>query len=275
LTRGSRPEDDSRRGGAGMKVELSDKVVVVTGTASGIGAAIARLAAASGAGGLLLTDRNEEGCRAVGEDLAARGAVVEAVGADLSDPGSAAVIAGAALRRFGRIDGLVNAAGLTTRSSMLEGTPEVWEELFAVNARAPFFLMQEAIRDMTARGAPGAIVNIISVNAHCGAPELAIYSATKGALLTLTKNAANAHLRDRIRVNGINLGWAATEAEHRMQGETLGLGPGWLEAASARMPLGRLIEPEEAARLAVFLLSDASAPMTGVAVDLEQRVLGA
>ena len=258
-----------------MDVRLSDKVVVVTGAASGVGAAVARLAAASGAGGLLLTDRNGEGCRAVGEEIAAGGTAVEAVAADLSEVTSAAAIAGAALRRFGRIDGLVNAAGLTTRAAFRDGTPEVWEELFAVNARAPFFLMKEVLADMTARGAPGAIVNILSVNAHCGAPELAIYSATKGALLTLTKNAAAAHLRDRIRVNGINLGWAATEAEHRMQSETLGHGRGWLEAASARMPLGRLIEPEEAARLAVFLLSDASAPMTGVALDLEQRVLGA
>ena len=262
-------------GGAGMDIRLTDKVVVVTGAASGIGAAVARLAAASGAGGLLLTDRNGEGCRAVGDELAAGGAQVATVGADLSDLGAAAAVAGAAVRRFGRIDGLVNAAGLTTRASFRDGTPEAWEELFAVNARAPFFLMQAAIADMTARGASGAIVNILSINAHCGAPDLAIYSATKGALLTLTKNAANAHLRDRIRVNGINLGWAATEAEHRMQAETLGLGPGWIEEASAKMPLGRLLEPEEAARLVVFLLSDASAPMTGVAMDLEQRVVGA
>ncbi|EYD74919.1 3-oxoacyl-[acyl-carrier protein] reductase [Rubellimicrobium mesophilum DSM 19309] len=258
-----------------MKVELSGKVVVVTGAASGIGAAVARLAAESGAGALVLSDRDADGCRAVGEGIAGQGPAVETVGADLSDLGSAAAIAGAARRRFGRIDGLVNAAGLTTRASMLDGTPGVWEELFAVNARAPYFLMREAIGDMVARGAAGAIVNVLSINAHCGAPDLAIYSATKGALLTLTKNAANAHLRDRIRVNGINLGWAATEAEHRMQSETLGHGPGWLEAAAARMPLGRLLEPGEAARLAVFLLSDASAPMTGVALDLEQRVTGA
>ena len=258
-----------------MDIDLSDKVVVVTGAASGIGAAVARLAAASGVGALLLTDRNGEGCRAVGDELAAGGAEVGTVGADLGDLDAPAAIAGEALRRFGRIDGVVNAAGLTTRASMLDGTPEVWEDLFAVNTRAPYFLMQAAIADMTSRGAPGAIVNILSINAHCGAPNLAIYSATKGALLTLTKNAANAHLRDRIRVNGINLGWAATEAEHRMQSETMGLGPAWLEAASAGMPLGRLLEPEEAARLAVFLLSDASAPMTGVAIDLEQRVLGA
>ena len=258
-----------------MKVELADKVVVVTGAASGIGAAIARLAALSGAKGLVLTDRNGQGCQEVADSLAAEGLAVITVEADLADLTAANTIASAVTERFGRIDGLVNAAGLTNRASFLDGSPALWEELFAVNARAPFFLMQQAIADMTARRAPGAIVNILSINAHCGAPDLAIYSATKGALSTLTKNAANAHLRDRIRVNGVNLGWAATEAEDYMQSETLGLGPGWQDAASARLPLGRLLNPDEAARLAVFLLSDASAPMSGAVIDLEQRVIGA
>lgn len=258
-----------------MKADLSGKVVVVTGAASGVGAAVARLAAASGAASLLLTDRNGHGCQDLADSLAVPDLLVEVVEADLADIPAAKVIAQAATRRFGRIDGLVNAAGLTDRASFLDGTPALWEKLFAVNARAPFFLMQEALADMTARRAPGAIVNILSVNAHCGAADLAIYSATKGALSTLTKNAANAHMRDRIRVNGINLGWTATEAEDHMQSEVLGLGPGWREAASARLPLRRLIEPEEAARLAVFLLSDASAPMNGAVIDLEQRVIGA
>jgi len=258
-----------------MIVELQGRIVVVTGAASGIGAATARLAATSGAQGLLLTDRNGRGCQVLADELATRGVAVAMVEADLADVSAAKGIVSAATRRFGRIDGLVNAAGLTSRASILDGTPALWDELFAVNARAPFFLMQDAIADMTARRAPGAIVNILSINAHCGAPDLAIYSATKGALSTLTKNAANAHMRGRIRVNGINLGWAATEAEDRMQSETLGLGPNWRDAASAQLPLGRLIEPDEAARLAVFLLSDASAPMSGTVIDLEQRVVGA
>jgi NAD(P)-dependent dehydrogenase (short-subunit alcohol dehydrogenase family) len=97
----------------------------------------------------------------------------------------------------------------------------------------------------------------------------------RGALLTLTKNAAHAHLRDRIRVNGINLGWTDTPAERVMQADTLGKGEGWLQEAAASLPLGRLLQSEEAARLAVFLLSDASAPMTGVILDLEQWVVGA
>ena len=104
---------------------------------------------------------------------------------------------------------------------------------------------------------------------------MAVYSATKGALATLTKNAANAHRFDRIRVNGINVGWTDTPAEHVMQAETLGHGPGWLDAANAAQPFGRLLRPDDIANLAVFLLSDAAGPMTGAVIDQEQSVIGA
>lgn len=256
-----------------MELGLGRKTVIVTGAASGIGAAIARLMATEGAGGLLLTDRDAPGLAHIAAELAQHR--VETVVADLADPLGPSAIAAAALARFGRIDGLVNAAGLTTRGSFLTGTAAIWDDLFAVNARAGFLLMQAAIADMTRRGAGGAIVNILSMNAHCGIPELAIYAGSKGAMLTLTKNAAHAHMADRIRVNGINLGWVATEAEQRMQAETLGRGAGWLEDSAAGMPLGRLVTAEECARLAVFLLSEASVPMSGAIIDLEQKVAGA
>ncbi|MDW4499956.1 SDR family oxidoreductase [Sulfitobacter sp. D35] len=258
-----------------MKVDLAGKIVVVTGAASGIGRAVVRRIVQSGVGGVLATDRDRAGLEALGEELAGYDAPVSMHISDLSEPSAGAEIVGAAVQAFGRVDGLVNAAGLTTRAALVDGDAGTWDRLFAVNARAPFFLMQAAIRDMRRRAAPGSIVNILSMNAHCGSPELAIYSATKGALLTLTKNAANAHLGDRIRVNGINLGWALTEAEHVMQSETLGLGADWAEKVVSRLPLGRLLNPEETARHVLFLLSDASEPMTGVIADLEQRVVGA
>ena len=255
-----------------MQVSLSGMVVVVTGGSQGVGEAIARLAATSGAGGLVLTGRDEGRGRAVAESL---GLPAVFVAADLADPEAPARVAGAALARFGRIDGLVNAAGLTDRGSMLTGDAALWDRLFAVNARAPYLLMQAAIRDMTARGAAGSIVNILSMNAYCGTPELAIYAATKAALATLTKNAANAHLADRIRVNGIMMGWAASPAEQRMQAETLGKGEGWAASVAAGMPLKRLLTVDEVARLAVFLLSEASGLITGALIDMEQKVVGA
>ena len=253
-----------------MNMGLEGKVVVVTGAASGIGAAIAGLLAEEGVGGLLLVDRDGNGARRQAAALSVEVAVVQA---DLADTASTAVIAAAASARFGRIDGLVNAAGLTTRGSFVTGTAAIWDQLFAVNARAGFFLMQAAIADMQARGAAGAIVNILSMNAHCGIPELAIYAGTKGAMATLTRNAAHAHMADRIRVNGINLGWVATESEGRMQARANG--PDWEAQAAASLPLGRLVTAEECARLAVFLLGDASVPMSGAIIDFEQKVAGA
>ena len=257
-----------------MIVDLKGKALIITGAANGVGREIAFQAAASGAHALLLSDQDASGCEITAEDVASSGAEVAYHIADLTDPDAPGTIAGAAKARFGRIDGLVNAAGLTTRGSFLDGTAELWDTLFAVNARAPFLLMQQTIKDMLARGAPGSIVNIQSINAHCGAPELAIYSATKGALMTLTKNAANAHLADRIRVNGINLGWTLTETEHKIQSVDMSLGENWADKVAETLPLRRLLSPTEAARLSVFLLGDASAPMTGVALDLEQRITG-
>jgi NAD(P)-dependent dehydrogenase (short-subunit alcohol dehydrogenase family) len=248
---------------------LSGKVIIVTGAARGIGRAIAIEAARAGAT-LFLTDRDEEPLQAAAGECGA-----EWVGADLCETAAAEVIADRARAAFGRIDGLVNAAGLTSRGSFLTGTAALWDAIFAVNARAGFLLMAEAISDMLDRKSPGSIVNILSMNAHVGLPELAIYAASKGAMQTLTRNAAHAHMADRIRVNGINLGWVATETEHRIQSEVLGKGEDWQARAAETLPLGRLVTPDEAARLAVFLLSAASAPMSGAVIDFEQKVTGA
>lgn len=256
-----------------MNVDLEGKVILITGAASGIGAAIAHAAAEAGATGLVLTDKDPAGLAATIAALPAP--IARPYVADLADPGAPQRLIDEALIRFGRIDGLVNAAGLTNRGGVTDGTLDLWDELFAVNSRAAFFLMQAAVRDMVQRGAPGTIVNILSIHSHCGAPDLAIYAATKAALSTLTKNTANAHLADNIRVNGINLGWVDTPSERHMQSVVLGRGDGWLAEEAGKMPLGKLIAPEDVARLATYLLSDASAPMTAAAIDLEQRVTGA
>jgi NAD(P)-dependent dehydrogenase (short-subunit alcohol dehydrogenase family) len=258
-----------------MELQLNGKVALVTGATQGIGRAIAETLARSGAGGLLVTGREKVRGDAVAAELSRLGTPTVFVAADLADPATPALLAQACIQRFGRIDALVNAAGLTDRASFLDADLDDWASLFAVNARAPFFLMQAAIADMRKRGQGGAIVNILSINAHCGSPELAVYSATKGALATLTKNAANAHRFDRIRVNGINVGWTDTPAERIMQAETLGNGPGWLDKANAAQPFGRLLAPNDIANLAVFLLSDAAGPMTGAVIDQEQSVIGA
>lgn len=258
-----------------MKIDLEGKVIVITGAAQGLGAEIAKTAAGAGAEALFLTDRNEPAGHAVVQGLSGQGHHAAFFMSDLAEPAAPPAVIGAALARFGRIDCLVNAAGVTDRAALADGDVETWDRLYAVNARAPFFLMQGAINDMLRRGSAGAILNILSMNAHCGAPDLAIYASTKGALATLTRNAANAHLADGIRVNGINVGWCDTPAERKMQAEILGKGDEWLAAAASNLPLGRLLQMDEVARLAVFLLSDGAGLTTGALIDMEQAVVGA
>lgn len=256
----------------GPPSDMDDMVLIVTGAGQGIGRAIAEEAVRKGVRRLHLTDVDADALAGVAAALGGK-AEVRTLVEDLGDPSAPERIVASGQDAFGRIDGLVNAAAMTTRGGFEDGTADIWNRLFAVNARAPFLMMQAVIRDMVGRGAAGAIVNIQSTNAHCGAPDLSIYAATKGALQTLTKNAANAYLHRGIRVNGINLGWTLTPSEDRLQSRLLG--EDWAERAGEGRPLGRLLLPDEAARMAVHLLSLASAPMTGVSVDLDQAVLGA
>ena len=257
-----------------MNLSLADIVLVVTGSTQGVGRAVALEAAKNGAEAIVITGRDKARGAAVAAEVEALGARAHFAAADLADPKASDIIADAALEKFGRIDALVNAAGATDRGSMISATPELWDWIHAVNAKTPFFLMQRAIADMRARGKPGAIVNILSINVHGGATDLTVYSASKAALALVTKNAAHAHRFDRIRINGINMGWADTPAERVMHADTLGKGPDWLAEQAARQPFGRLLSPEDVARLTHFLLSPASEPMTGAVIDQEQWVVG-
>ena len=258
-----------------MDVALEGKTLVVTGGTQGLGETVARLALASNVEAIAIVGRNAERGARVAGDLSAGGRPCFFIQADLAEPTAPARAMAQAIEKLGRVDCLVNGAALTDRASLEAGTIADWERIFSVNARAPFFTMQAAVADMKARHASGSIVNILSVNAHCGAPDLAVYSASKGALSTLTRNVANAHLSDRIRVNGINMGWVATPNEQAMQARTLGKGEDWEKIAAAGLPLGRLLTMDEVARLTLFLLSDASGLMTGTLIDMEQTVFGA
>jgi NAD(P)-dependent dehydrogenase (short-subunit alcohol dehydrogenase family) len=167
----------------------------------------------------------------------------------------------------------VNAAAETSRGTLVETTVETWDYQFAVNVRAPFILAQECVRLMRRENIAGSIVNIQSVNAYCGQHDLVAYSCTKGALATLTKNLANGLRESRIRVNGINLGWTDTPAEHLVQ-RAQGSPANWLEIAERESPFGRLIKPDDVARLCLYLLSDESGVLTGSNIDYSQRVIG-
>lgn len=247
---------------------LDGKVLVITGGTQGLGAAIARRAAALGAAGIAVCGRDRARGAAVADELGALFVEVE-----LADADSCRSVIASCDERFGRVDGLVNAAGLSTRGTLDDTTPELWDQLFAVNTRAPFLLMQQAARLMRRAGGGGSVVNIITMASHGGSPELTAYSASKAALAALTRNAAHQLQPDRIRVNGLNIGWTATEGENVVQTAT-GQPADWLAAADASRPFGRLLRPDDIAPMVTYLLSDAAQMITGSVIDFDQTVHG-
>jgi NAD(P)-dependent dehydrogenase (short-subunit alcohol dehydrogenase family) len=162
---------------------------------------------------------------------------------------------------------------MTDRAYLEDAPLELWEDIMAVNLRAPFLCLQEAVKSMKTRGG-GSIVNIGSINAYVGAPKLGPYSVSKGGLMTLTRNAAAALNRYRIRVNQLNVGWTLTEGEQAVQKQQ-GTHKDWLADAVATMPFGRLLTPREIALAAAYFASDDSALITGSVLDLEQTPIGA
>jgi NAD(P)-dependent dehydrogenase (short-subunit alcohol dehydrogenase family) len=254
---------------------LQDRVVLVSGGTQGIGAAVARAAVDAGATVAVSGRRKDVGERFAAELEERGGREAAFVAADVADLDQARQSVEAVVHRFGRIDSLVNAAGLTSRGSLVDTTPELFEQHVATNLRAPFFLMQAAVRDMVRRGAPGTIVNIITMAAHGGQPYLAPYVATKAGLVGLTRNAAHAHRWDRIRINGVNIGWTQTEGEDLVQRQFHNAVDDWVERAAAQQPMGKLGQPDDAAALVVLLLSDRSGVVTGSIIDWDQDVIGA
>ncbi len=255
---------------------VDGKVAVVTGGTQGLGAAIAMALALAGAAGLVTCGRSRTKGEAVAERIGARtGCPVRFVEADLQRVADCRAVFAAADEAFGRVDVLVNAAGLTDRGDILSTDEDLFDRMFAVNARAPFFLMQEAIRRMVRDGIEGSIVNIGSTSALAGQPFISPYCASKAALATLTRNTAFAAMRNRIRVNQLNIGWMASDGEDRIQREYHGAGENWLEKAAAEQPFGRLLAPEEVAKAVAFLASDDSGLMTGSVVNFDQSVWGA
>jgi NAD(P)-dependent dehydrogenase (short-subunit alcohol dehydrogenase family) len=256
------------------KISLAGRTILVTGGTQGIGEGCALAAAEAGAAGVCITGRNAARSEAVVGKLRALGARAHFVVADLTDAEATSRIVAQAEAALGLVDGLVNAAGLTDRGTVLDTSAALWDRLFAVNARAPFLLTQAMARRLKEVGKPGAVVNVITMSSHGGQPFLTAYSASKGALATLTKNTALGLRPLRIRVNGINMGWADTPGEHAIQARD-GRPPDWLERDGPVQPFGRLLRPADVAGLAAYLLSDAAEMMTGALIDFDQNVMGA
>ncbi|MBP6647574.1 MAG: SDR family oxidoreductase [Burkholderiaceae bacterium] len=254
---------------------LQGKVAVVTGGTQGLGAAIALLLAERGARAVVICGRNRDKGQAQAERIRQTGAQALYVPADLALVDDCRNVVQQADRQFGRVDILVNAAAITDRGTLLDTSPELFDRMFAINVRAPFFLMQEAVSVMRREKIEGNIVNIGSMSAMAGQPFLAAYCTSKGALATLTRNTAYGLLRNRIRVNGLNIGWMASEGEDRIQREFHKADADWLEQVSASQPFGRLVDPKEVARAVAFLCTAESGLMTGSVIEYDQSIWGA
>lgn len=251
---------------------LANRIALVTGSTSGIGLGIAEYCASLGAQ-VVVHGRDERVAEDIVERLRADGHRAMHATGDLADVDVCRRVVRATTDGFGGIDILVNNAASTARGYLEDVPVELWDTIMAVNLRAPFVCLQEAVKSMKTRGG-GSIVNIGSVNAYIGEPKLGPYSVSKGGLMTLTRNAASTLNRYRIRVNQLNVGWTLTEGEHRVK-RLEGRGPEWLDEAVATRPFGRLLTPRDVAIAVAYFASDASALVTGTVMDLEQYPIGA
>jgi NAD(P)-dependent dehydrogenase (short-subunit alcohol dehydrogenase family) len=249
------------------------RVALITGGAQGIGAATARKFLSDGFAGVVLLDQNAERLELEAAALHGLGSV-ETLVADLRSDQTPADAVAFTLEKYGRIDVLVNAAGSTARGGVADTTLDIYHTLFDVNVKAPLFLMQQAAKHMVA-AKRGVIINVASMIAYGGPPNLATYSASKAALMALTKHAANTFKREGVRAFCVNLGWVNTEGERALQTGFHGLPEDWHETIGKRMPAGRLIVPEDVAGLMAYLVSSSASMMNGAVIDYEQMPLGA
>lgn len=244
---------------------LAGKVALVTGSASGIGEAIARRLAAEGAQ-VVVHGRPQQQAEA---DTIAReiGGVVEL--GDLGGPDACAALVENTVARFGRIDLLVNNAAVCTRGDLLATDAAFFDRILTINLRAPLLLIRAATPHFRRQGG-GRVLNIGSINTYCGEAALLAYSVSKGGLTTLTRNIADALARDGIRINQLNPGWVLTRSEYEIK-IAEGLSPDWpSQIPREHAPAGRIFEPAEIAHFAVAFLGEPAALVNGAIVDLEQ-----
>lgn len=234
--------------------EFEGKVALVTGAASGLGAAVARELVASGAS-VLLTDLAEE---SLGEVAASCGKRATTALLDVTDEAQWASAVTAAEERFGALHLLVNNAGIITLVPSLQMPTQDFIDVFRVNQLGPFLGMKAAIPRIAHAGG-GAVVNIASIDGHVGSPGIAHYVAAKHAVIGLTKTVAAEVAPMGVRVNSVSPGAMLTNMFNRpeVDGEAL------IGALSKQIPLGRVCDPSEVARAVAYLLSDDASYVTG------------
>jgi NAD(P)-dependent dehydrogenase (short-subunit alcohol dehydrogenase family) len=244
---------------------LAGRVALITGAASGIGRAAALLFAQEGAA-VAIADVNEAGL-AVAEEIVRNGGRALFELADVTRAADCQRAVARTLREFGGIHVLLNNAGIMRRASVIELSEEDWDRVMAVNVRSVFLMSRQVIPIM-ARAGGGSVINTASGWGLAGGPRAAVYCASKGAVVLLTKAMAVDHGPQKIRVNCICPGDTDT-GMLRDEAQQLGAQEDAFLAESARRPLGRIGRPEEIARAALYLASDASSFVTGTALVVD------
>jgi NAD(P)-dependent dehydrogenase (short-subunit alcohol dehydrogenase family) len=244
---------------------LTDKVALITGSASGIGRAAALLFAREGAA-VAITDINQAG-QAVAEEIVRNGGRAIFEHADVTQAAECQRVVERTLREFGGIHVLFNNAGIIRRASVMELSEEDWDRVMAVNVKS-IFLMSRQVIPIMANAGGGSIINTASGWGLAGGPRAAVYCASKGAVVLLTKAMAVDHGPQKIRVNCICPGDTDT-GMLRNEAQQLGEREDSFLANSARRPLGRIGKPEEIAQAALYLASDASSFVTGTALVVD------
>jgi NAD(P)-dependent dehydrogenase (short-subunit alcohol dehydrogenase family) len=242
-------------------VKLNERVTIVTGAASGIGAASAIAFAREGAR-VVVVDRNEKGAGATVETILAEGHDAFFANADVTRESEVARMVEETLERWNRIDILFNNAGVVLVKSIEEMSEEEWDRVMGVNVKAAFFATKHVVPHMRRNG-KGAIVNMGSIASFTGQVGTPAYSASKGAIALLTKSLALDLGRDGIRVNCLCPGITDTPMlrEHLGHGEE---GEARIRERLSRVPLGKILSPEDVARAAVYLAADDSDGITGI-----------
>jgi NAD(P)-dependent dehydrogenase (short-subunit alcohol dehydrogenase family) len=257
-----------------LERQFEGQVAVVTGSTQGLGLTAVELMLRRGLKGAIITGRNAEAGQAAQARLRAEGHAIVFQQADLSDLEDCKLIIDRAIAEFGTFDVLVNSAGITDRGGILDGDADLWERTFAINARAPFFLMQHAAHHWRVAKKPGTVVNVATITAYGGVPFLTVYAASKAALVATTKNAAFTLARDGIRINALAIGWMDTPAEDVTQKRFHDMPEGWQAEAGKGLPAGRLLDMNEVARWIAHLASAESGIMTGSIIDFDHGVIG-
>lgn len=247
-------------------MRLNNKVIIVTGSCTGIGKAIAIRCVAEGATVVVHGLESDLG-KEVLDDLGKGKAVLHIE--DITNEGAPERLVALAVKTFGRLDAVVNNAAMVASSNLETTDLHFLRKVLEVNTVAPFALIKAALPYLTK--VSGCVLNIGSVNAWSGEPNLLAYSVSKGGLMTMTRNLGDTLYRQSgVRVNQVNPGWVLTEMEIQRK-RTQGLPDDWYkDIPSVYAPAGRILWPSEIAAAAVYWLADESGPISGQVVDIEQ-----